>query len=263
MESSEQFAAEVERRREQTADAHADLIGDLAHRRAMERISAAMPALTNEQIAARDREIAERDAQREQQARVDRWRAFIRDRGERYSDCRLNNFDQSHDAQKRAVADLTDYCRNVTDRIADGDGVVLFGPKGTGKDHLIVALCRQAILSGQRVVWQNGMDLFGDIRDAMDGGEAERALVHRLVSPDVLYLSDPLPPVGNLSEFQASMLFRILDGRYSRRRPLWVTVNVASGSELDVRMGPQNGDRIRDGATAIHCDWPSYRRARE
>ena len=119
-----------------------------------------------------------------------------------------------------------------------------------------------AIKAGFNVIWQNGMDLFGDIRDAIDKGDAERALVSKLVSPDVLYLSDPLPPVGKLTDFQAAMLFRVLDGRYSRKRPTWVTVNVSSGAEMDERMGPQNGDRLRDGALAIFCDWPSHRRVK-
>ncbi len=136
---------------------------------------------------------------------------------------------------------------------------MLFGPKGTGKDHLLVALCRAAIVAGKYVLWQNGMDLFGDIRDRMDTADSERALINRLVAPDVLYLSDPVPPLGNLTEFQSSMMFRILDGRYSRRKPTWCSVNASKGAELESRMGPQNVDRLRDGALSIHCDWPSYR----
>jgi DNA replication protein DnaC len=87
-------------------------------------------------------------------------------------------------------------------------------------------------------------------------------LVNRMVQPDVLYLSDPLPPFGNLTAHQATMLFRILDARYSRSKPTWVSVNVVSGLELDERIGAQNGDRLRDNAICILCDWPSYRKAR-
>lgn len=257
-----EVAAEIKRRRAATAPDHAELLSDIAHRRTLAQISASMPALTDAQLAERDREIAAREAEREQYARADRWRAFIQSRGDRYLDCRLSNFEQECDGQKHAVASLVDYCGNLADRVADGEGVILFGPKGTGKDHLIVALCRVAIAQGKHVVWQNGMDLFGDIRDGIDKGEAERALVHRLVTPDVLYFSDPLPPFGNLTEFQAGMIFRILDGRYSRCRPLWVTVNVSTRDELDARLGPQNGDRLRDGALAIFCDWPSYRKVK-
>jgi DNA replication protein DnaC len=258
--TTEELQAELERRRKACEPDHADLLGDILHRRRLDELSRAMPPLTPDQVAAREAEQAQRESEREQHARADRWRALIQNRGERYLDCRLANFEAVSDSQVAAVSSLTDYCRTIGDRVADGEGVVLFGPKGTGKDHLAVALCRVAIAQGKHVVWQNGMDLFGDIRDAMDKGEAERALVHRLVTPDVLYLSDPVPPIGNLTEFQAGMMFRILDGRYSRRRPVWVTANVSSRDELDARIGPQNGDRLRDGALAIFCDWGSYRK---
>jgi DNA replication protein DnaC len=191
-----------------------------------------------------------------------RWPAWLNQSSVRSEDCWLKNFDQSHDHQAAAVSQLADYCREAARRVGAGEGLLLFGPKGTGKDHLIVAVARAAIRVGKSVRWQNGMDLFGDIRDAIDKGDAEREIVRRLVAPDVLYLSDPLPPVGNLTEFQGSMLFRILDGRYSRRKPTWCSVNVASGNELDGRMGAQNGDRLRDGALAIFCDWPSYRKVK-
>lgn len=259
----ETLHADLAAKRRATEGDHAELLGDIAHRRALAAISADMPPLTADQITARDIEQREREESREQFARHDRWRGLVRERGERYGDCRLSNFAAECETQKRAVAELTAYCQEIADRIADGEGLILFGPKGTGKDHLVMAVARVSILAGKHVVWQNGMDLFGDIRDAIDKGDAERALVKRLVNPDVLYLSDPLPPIGNLTEFQASMLFRILDGRYSRRRPTWVTVNVSSKEQLETRMGPQNADRIRDGAIALCCDWPSHRKVRQ
>lgn len=266
MENSElteaELIAELQRKQQQVAAESAEQVDDLAHRRRMDELSRSMPQLTPEQLQRREAEIAERERDREKYARADRWLAFVRERGERYRDCRLQNFERTTEKQAAAVHLLTGYCESIGDRIADGEGIVLYGPKGTGKDHLLVAVCRAAFAAGKHLVWQNGMDLFGDIRDRMDSGDSERALVNRLVAPDVLYLSDPVPPLGNLSDFQSSMIFRILDGRYSRRKPTWCSVNVSKGSELETRMGAQNVDRLRDGALAIHCDWPSYREAR-
>lgn len=260
MENSEEaeLIAELERKQRDAAATGAELIGDIASRRAGSTPSRLAP-LTDEQIARRDAENRERERDREMRARAELWRAFVDVRGSRYADCRLETFDTSSPKQAAAVKALKEYRDTLADRLADGEGVVLFGPKGTGKDHLLVALCPVLFAMGKRVVWQNGMDLFGEMRDRMDSGESERALVARLVYPDVLYLSDPVPPIGSLSEFQASMMFRILDGRYSRRKATWCSVNVSKGSELEERMGPQNVDRLRDGALSIHCDWPSYR----
>jgi DNA replication protein DnaC len=116
---------------------------------------------------------------------------------------------------------------------------------------------------GQAGVWVNGMDLFGRIRDRIQRGEEERDLIRGLVKPDVLAISDPLPPFGALTEFQATMLFRVLDERYSRRRPVWVTVNVANRAEFEERMGVQLVDRLIDGALVVYCNWKSYREVRK
>lgn len=263
MENSEpteaEIVAELEQKQKAIAAESAELIGDIAHRRTMGDLSRSMGPLTDEQLARRDADIREKDRQREMYARADRWRAFIAERGDRYADCRLETFDSSSPKQAAAVKALIEYRESMADRLAEGEGIVLFGPKGTGKDHLLVALCPTVFAIGKHVVWQNGMDLFGEMRDRMDSGESERALISRLVHPDVLYLSDPVPPIGSLTEFQASMMFRILDGRYSRRKATWCSVNVSKGAELEERMGAQNVDRLRDGALSIHCDWPSYR----
>ncbi len=127
-----------------------------------------------------------------------------------------------------------------------------------------MAVARAVVMAGRDVVWRNGMDLYGDIRDAMgEDGESESSIIRKLVRPDLLYLSDPLPITGALSQHQMNMLFRILDGRYSQRRATLCTVNVSSGTELDERMGAQNADRLKDGALAIYCNWSSYRKARQ
>lgn len=198
---------------------------------------------------------------RETQQRYQRWVTFIAGRGRRYENCRLHNFEVTHQAQREAVDKLRAYCLDIKDRIGRGEGLVLFGPKGTGKDHLAVAVCRAAIQVGHTVLWQNGMDMFGDFRDAIDGNREERITVQRLVEPDVLYISDPVPPFGPITNYQAQMLFRVLDGRYNMRKPLIVTMNVADGGELEQRLGAQNADRIKDRVVSVLCDWESYRGA--
>jgi DNA replication protein DnaC len=195
--------------------------------------------------------------------RLNRIRNLVSLRGARYEGCRLKNFVTDTEAQQKAAETLRLFGKSMDDHCEAGRGLILFGPKGTGKDHLAMALAFRAIIQfGLDVEWTNGMDLFGRFRDAMDDKDtSEHDLIREYARRQILYISDPVPPVGNLTEFQASVLFRILDARYSSMKPTWITVNVTSAVELDARIGAQNGDRLRDGATAIFCNWPSYRKA--
>ncbi|NLX55903.1 MAG: ATP-binding protein [Planctomycetaceae bacterium] len=205
--------------------------------------------------------------------------------GERYAGCRFATFEVTTDAQREALASVQDFAGHLDDNLKAGANLILFGPKGTGKDHLLFSLMLYGVIhdgfsvlavdSGYRclppepdkprrsISWTNGMDMFRRLRDSFgSGGDSESDWQTSYTRPDVLAISDPLPPVGALTDFQKAALFGILDVRYRRLRPVWLTANVASGAELDERLGPQNADRLRDGAVVVRCNWDSYRRAR-
>lgn len=181
--------------------------------------------------------------------------------GRRYAECTFENYDAASDAQRKAVAELSDYVTNLVANVQAGRSVILYGPVGTGKDHLMAAMLREALEFSSQVLWVNGMDLFGDFRDAIDNGSSERQGVSRLTSPTVLALSDPAPPRGNLTDFQVTMLFRVIDRRYRDMLPTWITVNASNRQQAEERLGSQVVDRLGHGALAIHCEWESYRKS--
>lgn len=177
----------------------------------------------------------------------------------------MKNFRLSADkavaSRQRAVVDaVRAYGQSVEENIRQGRGIVLAGPPGTGKDHLLVGLMYAAVGAGLTVEWRNGMDLFGAVRDGIGNGTDERDMLDSLVRPDVLVLSDPVPPWGPLTQFQAAFLFRVIDRRYRDLKPVWVTTNT-SGDATDGKLGAALVDRLRDGAVSLVCDWPSYRTA--
>lgn len=220
----------------------------------------AIPEPTPEEIAERQKAQAEMERRRQLAERHGNLERFLAARGARYAECRLSNYKADTDRQVQSVAMLTDYCENVIERVTSGVNLVLIGPAGTGKDHLMTAVCRAAILAGRSLLWRNGQDLWGDFRDAISNEANEAATIRRFVSADVLAISDPLPPRGLMSDFQVATLFRIVDGRYSHMRPTFVTLNVASRTEAEERMGLQIVDRLCHGALAVGCNWGSYRK---
>jgi DNA replication protein DnaC len=220
------------------------------------------PPLSPEEQAARKAKEAEQAAEDLRRQRSSMIHHFLQSIGRRYESARFTNYQITCQAQEDAVNRLKDYRKHMPERVAGGSGIVLLGPPGTGKDHLLVALGGYAIeVHGMTIKWTNGVELYGRFRDRMDrkGDESELDLINELARPDILYISDPLPPNGPLSEFQQTSLYRIIDSRYRHQRPTWCSINVANHDEAVQRMGAATVDRLRDDALTILCNWKSHR----
>lgn len=211
----------------------------------------------------RKRELREqRESERQQRLRLADWEALISHSiGERYRHSRLDTFDTSeHPSQAEAVGKLTEFADRISDHVSAGDNLLLHGPVGTGKDDLLTAVLHAAVMAGHSVKFVNGMDLFQRILDAMRSNGSVGHLLNELQTADVLALSDPIPPAGENAAYQLQALFSVIDHRYRRLRPTFVTMNVADRDEANRRMAPQIIDRIGHNALTIHCNWPSYRK---
>ena len=227
--------------------------------------------MTPEEIAAEDSERQrrvnetriqkERDDKRKSAERL--WPELIRDIGRRYADATLDNFVVSNAAQREVVERLRRVAVVLPGHCSSGGGIAFIGPTGSGKDHLATAMLREAVLTHHMTAgWCDGQMLFQDFRDRMSSDELrERDEIGKYSRPDVLLISDPLPPSGSLTEYQQTILWRIIDKRYRNALPVWVTMNVANSDEAKLRLGPALVDRLRDGAVNIVCNWESHRKA--
>lgn len=224
-------------------------------------------------------EDAERQARREEEEQQRRqrdmrsaWTAFS---GPRYETCSFETFEIKNDAQAEAVAT----CRRYVDELISGatGGLILFGPTGTGKDHLAMAICRSLMktcwwpwgAASEFISWNSrrfarttGPVMFSVVRDAMQHGQ-EREIILSFTAPNLLALSDPTGPAGTrLTDFQVQTLFAVADGRYAQRRPTILTVNVRDRASLEQMLTNPISERFLDGATCVPCDWPSWRTTR-
>jgi len=189
----------------------------------------------------------------------DLWKA----RGRRYEHCTLDNFEVTTPAQQTVLAAVRGYLDDLEGMVGNGDGLFLYGPPGTGKDHLLAAVMRAAVSHGIEVVWRSGPEMFAELRDRLDDDRTtESNWIAGLRSPKVLAISDPMPPVGGLSKYQAAMFYAVVDARYNMRRPTWVTCNVTGSEDADAQLTPPIFDRLRDKTLALCCDWESYRKPR-
>ena len=169
--------------------------------------------------------------------------------GARYQGCRLTNFEATYDAQRDVLDKLRVFAANLGVSEQGQRGLLLYGPVGTGKDHLLVGTLRVASLVHHwTFAWWNGLDLFALVRDRMDQHKPEAELVDMLAYPDVLALSDPVPPTGTARQFNVDLLFRVIDRRYRESKPTWVTINVAGKDEAEAKLSAPILDRFRHGA---------------
>lgn len=185
--------------------------------------------------------------------------------GKRYENCSFDNYVISNKDQEKVVTALREYAANTDANINEGRNVLLIGPKGTGKDHLLAALSRAVLMeSGVWTEWKNGVDLLTRFHfDALN----PRPRVPSLYDDDekkvesVLYISDPLPPTGELTPSMQRGMFELVDNRYRSMEPIWMSMNVFDGAEAGQRMGEQTVDRLKHNALILRCNWESYRRA--
>jgi len=207
----------------------------------------------------RERQAKDDDVRRVNAARFAAWNRLIEDRGKRYDSCRLTNYEVTTDTQRNVLDRLREYANSVKDRVSSGDGIILIGPSGTGKDHLLTGLARVAIGLDITVAWTSGVKLFRDSRDAIATGDQE-TLIRNLSRVQVLILSDLIPPAQRLTDFQAETIYAIADERYNRALPTWLSVNVANREAMESAIGVPVVDRLAHGAIVLACDWPSYRK---
>lgn len=230
----------------------------------MESITAkidSVPTQTDEQRQAAEQRRQAFVAEQEAAAARERIGSVVAMVGRRYADAELDSFSATLPEQASVLRHVRDYSESITDRVKSGAGLFLIGPPGTGKDHLMVAVLKAAARAKFKVLWTDGMEMFAAARDNIDSDRTEAAWLRRYSAPDVLAISDPVPPLGEVKEgFQLATLFSIIDRRYREMKPTLMTLNVADREEAEKRMSVNIVDRLAHGALVLRCNWPSFRR---
>lgn len=216
--------------------------------------------LTPEEIKRREeKELRESERARENQIFMVR-RSLLAEIGSRYAACSLENYQLQFAEQQEAVSQVSSYLTAIVENVQAGRGLIFYGTVGTGKDHLLAAALFNAVDAGFTVAWRNAQSVFEAARDQMDRGDPESSLIERFTKPQVLGLSDPIPPAGELSGFRIELLWRIVDIRYRWMRPVWMTLNAGSIDDCKTKLSVPLWDRLQDNAVIIPCFWPTKRK---
>ncbi|HOT46715.1 MAG TPA: IS21-like element helper ATPase IstB [Spirochaetota bacterium] len=137
--------------------------------------------------------------------------------------------------------------------------VVLLGPSGLGKTHLMLALGHHACMNGYTAYYLSCRDAIDALKRADNAGRLKRKLKW-LTKPHVLLLDE----VGyeSLSPEQASMLFQLINARYEHGLII-ITSNKSFGkwAELmsDEAVATAMLDRLLHHAHVLSLKGDSYR----
>jgi DNA replication protein DnaC len=196
-----------------------------------------------------EHEMAEREARR-----LDRHRA----ESALSPDKRLSSFDFAavpsvSKAQVTALAEGTEWL----DR---GANVLLFGPPGVGKSHLVCALGHALIDAGRRVLFTR----CGDLMQRLQAARRDLRLPQELAKLDRfdLLILDDLSYVRR-DQAESSVLFELISERYERKS-LAITANTPFSQWGDVFVDPAMTlaavDRLVHHSTILEMNVESYRR---
>ncbi len=119
--------------------------------------------------------------------------------------------------------------------------IVLAGPPGTGKTHMLEAVGRAFLEKSKSVKYVLVSSMLDSLRPS--GSEDPRADIAEYILPHLLILDDL--GVEKASEWVIEKLMAIIDDRYRNNRQLLVATN-ASEIEIIQRLGPRIADRLYD-----------------
>jgi DNA replication protein DnaC len=153
-------------------------------------------------------------------------------------------------------------CRRFVQTAQEGarGGLMLLGPCGTGKTHLLAAMARElalerlvsarlqtprSIIRRLRATWAKGTeenegDVIGDLSDGLQ----------------VLLLDEA--GIGFGTDAELTQLYDVIDRRYALERPTVVASNL-NATALRATLGDRIFDRLREGAQVLVMNWPSHR----
>ncbi len=144
--------------------------------------------------------------------------------------------------------------------VEEGRNLVAFGPSGTGKTHIAVAIAYKAIQNGSDARFVTAAHLIDDLSRASQEGKLREALA-TYTHPGVLVVDE----VGYLSlgTDAANVLFQVVNDRYHRRRPMVLTTNKPVeewGRVLhDADLAEAILDRVLERGRVVSFKGPSYR----
>lgn len=104
-----------------------------------------------------------------------------------------------------------------------GDGLLLYGPTGTGKTWAAAGIARHLIETGRQVLWRSAAEFFRSLRESYQYNQSEGAVLETCATASFLILDDL--GAGSGSDFERRCAVELIDRRVNQLLPTVVTTN--------------------------------------
>jgi DNA replication protein DnaC len=182
------------------------------------------------------------------------------DIGKRFRGKTFAEYQTSHPKQETTLKTCQRYAETFAARRDEGDGMILMGKPGTGKNHLAAAIAGSVIEAGYVVLHTTAIKVVRAVKETWDRNnrEGEAVVIKRFMEPDLLIIDEVGAQFGSTTE--QVYLMEIINGRYAEMLPTILLTNLDHDA-LEKCLGPQVVDRFYEGKSQVlTMDWESYRR---
>lgn len=207
-----------------------------------------------------ERETEERQAEQLRSQRA-RWLAKLADSGipKRFQDATLESYRAALPGQSAALQWANAFAANFEQAMETGRSALLVGRPGTGKTHLAAGIAMAVLQRGCSVAFTTVQRAIRRVKSSWqkESAESETEAIRAFAGVDLLILDEVGVQFG--SQFEANLLFDILNERYENVRPTLLLSNLPL-ADVTKLLGDRIIDRFREsGGRVVVFDWESHR----